>query len=188
MYKVQQSSKIFDHLMNGKIINKYKINNSAEFVENEMFLEIMNNLADYTNQWRMNGFDFVVEPSYLFIRERTSDRNDLKTDITMKVCVLLLLIGKYLTENNYKLSKITDTSGGLAIADIEAIMGMPDCLEILKKSKLNTDLHAAIKTALVDRNIMLEKPGSKSYLLSDSGKAFYEEVIANYQNVSEEYS
>jgi len=180
MYNANLSSEIYSQLMNGKVINKTVLNNSAQFVENPLFNEIMDNLKDYRTQYKMNGAEFVEEADYIFIRDRASNRDDLKTDITMKAYLLLLLLGKYLTEHNYNISKLTHPSGGITRADIEAIQEMPVTQEIMEKTKMKSDLFSTIKNVLIDRHIMLEKPGSQSYILSDSGKAFFDEVVKNY--------
>lgn len=181
MFDANLCHEIFNKLMNGKIINKTILNNNGQFTNNPLFDEILCNLNDYKGQYDMCGKDFVVENDYVFIRDRTNINEDLKTDITMKAYLLLLIIGKYLTANNYRFSKISDSSGGITIADIEAIQEMPDTQEILEKSKLNNNLHSEIRNILVNRNIMLEKPSSQSYILSDSGKAFFNEVINNFK-------
>jgi len=181
MYNAATSQGIFSELMNGRIINKTSLDNSNNFTENPLFTEIIDNLDDYRTQYKMSGYEFVESPSYIYIRERSTDTNSLKTDITMKACVLLLLMGKYLTENNYRISKLTDPSGGLTEADFEAIQDMPDTAEILEKSAMKRDFSASIKPILVERNIMLQKIGSNSFILSDSGKAFFDEIVDNYQ-------
>lgn len=182
MYDINLSSEIFSQLMNGKVINKTILNNSTQFVENPLFNEIMDNLKDYRTQYRMNGVEFVEEVNYVFIRDKTSNRDNFKTDITMRACLLLLLLGKYLTAYNYRISKLTDPSGGITLADIEIIQEMPDTYEILEKANMKNDLYALIKTILIDRHIMLEKPGSQSYILSDSGRAFFDEIVSNYES------
>lgn len=181
MYDTNLSIEIFSQLMNGKVINKTILNNNAQFVENPLFNEIMDNLKDYRTQYQMNGVEFVEEAEYIFIRDRLSNQDDLKTDIMMKACLLLLLLGKYLTEHNYRISKLSTSSGGITHADIEAMHEMPDTQEILEKAKMKNDLHSMIKSVLVDRHIMLEKLGSESYILSDSGRAFFEEIVKNYE-------
>ncbi|MBT4836710.1 MAG: hypothetical protein HON94_05130 [Methylococcales bacterium] len=181
MYDANLSAEIFSQLMNGKIINKTILNNSSQFVENPLFNEVMDNLKDYRSQYAMNGVELVEEAEYLFIRDRNSSSEELKTDVMMKACLLLLLLGKYLTENNYRLSKLTDSSGGITIADIEAINEMPDTQEILEKGKMKNDLASAIKSILVERHIMLEKPSSQSYILSDSGRTFFDEIVKSYE-------
>lgn len=181
MFNAALSSVIFNTLMNGKIINKTELNNSGQFVDNLLFIEIINNLKDYRTQYEMCGFEFVEEVDYIFIRDRANNRCDLKTDISMKACLLLLLLGKYITENNYRLSKLTDVSGGINAADIEAIQDMSDTTEILEKANMKKDLHTEIKNILVNRHILLEKPSSQSYVLSDSGRSFFNELIKNYE-------
>ena len=91
--------------------------------------------------------------------------------------VSLLLLGKYLTEHNFRISKLTEPSGGITHADIEEIQEMPDTSEILEKANMKNDLHTMIKSKLVERHIMIEKPGSPSYILADSGRAFFEEIL-----------
>lgn len=182
MFNAQLSTEIFSQLMNGRIINKTILNNSGEFAPNIYFHEIMDNLKDYRVQYQMNGFELVEEPEYVYIFDRTFSRDDLKTDITMKAYMLLLILGKYLTEHNYRLSKLTEPSGGITHADIEVIQEMPDTQEILEKSGVKSNLLASIKSVLVERSILLEKPSSQSYILSDSGRAFFDE-IKNYYGV-----
>lgn len=181
MFDTRLSQEIFNQLMNGKVINKNELNNNGEFKENPLFAEIVGNLNDYENQYTMSGYEFVQHPSFIYIRERTSQREELKIDITMKVCVLLLLIGKYITEQNYRSTKLTDKTGGLSVVDFEGIEDMPDTQEILQKSGMKSGLQAAIKSTLIDRNILLQKPSSQTYILSDAGKAFFEEIIESYQ-------
>ncbi|MGN5091080.1 condensin complex protein MksE [Aeromonas hydrophila] len=95
MYNAALSSDIFNDLMNGKMINKTTFNNAGQFVDNELFIEIITNLKDYRTQYEMNGFEFVETNNYFFIRDRVNNKDDLKTDISMRACLMLLLLGKY---------------------------------------------------------------------------------------------
>jgi hypothetical protein len=182
MYNKQLSKEIFDQLTNGKVINKTILNNAGEFVENHLFNEVMGNLNDYRQQYEMSGCDFVESPTFVFIRDLASNQEDLKTDVTMKACVLLLLIGKYITENNYRITKLTESSGGLTEADIEAIEQMDDTKEVLERSSIKNGFSSAIKSILIDRNILLKKPSVNAYLLSDAGKEFFDEISERFQN------
>lgn len=182
MFDANLSKEIFSQLMNGKVINETILNNSGEFVENHLYTEIIKNMEKYQDQYKMSGYVFVEKSGFFYIRDTSLGEKDLKTDITMKVCVLLLLMGKYLIENNYRLTKLTNTSGGLTEADFEAIQEMPDTQEILEKSKIK-DFAYGVKTCLIDRNILLEKPSSRSYILSASGRSFFDEIIVDHQTV-----
>lgn len=182
MFDVNTSREIFSLLMNGKLINKSILNNSGEFINNYLFTEIINNLDDYRTQYRMSGYDLIERPDFFYIKDYHQQDGDLKTDITMKICVLLLIMGKYLIEHNYRLTRLTDPTGGLSESDFEAMQDMPNTQEILGKSKI-VDLKMAIKSILVDKNILLQKPSSLDYILSDGGKAFFHEILLDYQNV-----
>ncbi len=182
MFNAVLSKMIFNQLMNGKVINKSLLNNSGEFVDNHLFIEIMDNLEDYRAQYRMSGYEFIENTRFVFIREPSSQTENLKTDITMRVYVLLLLIGKYITTHNFRLTKLTEASGGLTEEDIELIQQMPDTEELLEKSGMKRDFAGSIKSLLIDRNILLQKPSSASYLLSDAGRSFFDEIIEQYES------
>lgn len=182
MYNEILSREIFRQLVNGKVINRTELNNSAEFTENRLYSEIMENLDQYRMQYKMSGYEFVDKSDFVFIRDKAIGQADLKTDITMKICILLRMIGKYITENNYKITKLTAATGGLTSADFEAIQQMPTTTEILEKSGMKTDIKLSILSVLVERNILLEKPSSEAYVLSDVGREFFDQIADNYQS------
>ncbi|WP_417439890.1 condensin complex protein MksE [Idiomarina abyssalis] len=180
MYNGQLSQYIFNQLMNGRVINRHKLSNSGQFVNDENYDEIVFNLADYRRQYEMCGYELVCCSDYLYIREKTADSSDLKTDLAMKACLLLLIITKYINEQNYSFTKLTESNGGITHADIEIMQEMPDVQELIEKAKLNTNLHTEIKNVLVNRHIMLVKPSSSTYILSNAGRAFLDMLIKNF--------
>ena len=180
MYDARLSKEIFDQLMNGRIINKTVLNNASQFVDNELYTEIIQNLEIYRQQYAMSGLKLVEHDSYFYVREPEAGRESLKSDITMKACILLMLIGKYITESRSRLSKLTDPLGGLTNADIEAIEEMTDTAEILERCGIKQNLKTAIRVILVERNILLQKASSEVYLLSDAGRAFFDEIVEHY--------
>lgn len=179
MFNAELSKEIFQELMNGKVINKHKLDNAANLVENELFTEIMLNVRDYKTQYEMSGYEFELSESFVFIRKEGFDTKNLKTDPTMKAYLLLVLIAKYLNDHNYRFTKLTDADAGITDADISAMASMPDTEELIDKAGIKGDLLTNIKNVLVKRNIMLEKASSNSYVLSDSGKAFFQELTEN---------
>lgn len=179
MYNARLSKQIYQELKNGKVINKHRLDNSSNFVENDLFTEIVLNVDDYRRQFEMAGYEFVLTDSFVLIRELGRDTATLKTDVTMKAYILLLLLGKYLNEQNYRFSKLSDPDGGLSIGDINAIEQMKDTRELLEKSGMKNGLLNNFKNVLVKRNILLEKASSETYILSDAGKAFFNEIINN---------
>jgi len=168
------SKRIFLQLMNGKVINKTILSNSGDFIPNPLFTEITKNLDVYRMQYSMSGFELIEKQDYVFITDCDTNEINLKTDITMKAYVLLSTIGKYINEN-YKLERILDPNCGLTEADIEAIQEMPDITEILERSSIK-DFKSGLKNILIDRNIMLQKPGTNQYILSSAGAEFFQEI------------
>ena len=161
MVSLQKSEQIFNTLMNGRIINREIIDNDV-LVANPLFNEIMDNLEVYKKQYEMSGFKFLHSGDYVYITE--DEKN--KTDIAMKAQILLLLIGKYLNNNNYSLQKIKHLNVGLTRSDILGVQAMPETIEF--------------KNILVERHILLEKTSSESFILSAIGEKFFDELHPLY--------
>lgn len=183
-----KSRQIYKHLMNGRILNKYQLNNSGDRVNHPLFEEVMGNLDDYRHLYVMSGYRLIEHPNYLYIVD--DEASETKTEVTMKAYCLLLVIGKYLMMNNYSLDKITSEKAGLTEDDFKQMEEVPYIEEILEKArftrKKEDGLLSLIQTTLVDREILLEKKSSKQYVLSEAGKAFFEELLSNSDSLFEE--
>ena len=180
MSNLKLSQQIFNHLMNGKIINRSKLANNSSKIENPLFVEIMQNIDAYRLQYQMCGYDFIENVDYIFIREKTENSNDLKTDLTMKICVLLLILAKFLNDKNYKVGKLTELSGGISKDEIDEMEQKEETQELLEKSKFKNGLFNAIEYSLIKRSILLEKPSSGLYILSESGVSFFKDIFNSY--------
>lgn len=180
MHNVELSVEIYQFLSSGKVINSRILNNSGEFIPNLLFEEVMNNLDAYRTQYEMSGQELVVRKSFIFLRKGGDSIEDLKTDITMKAALLLLMLGKYINERNYRFSKLTEQSGGITRDDIQNIQEMEDVQELIEKAKLKDDLFTEYKNVLINRFLLLEMPGSERFILSDAGKAFFDEVVQSF--------
>ena len=186
MIEMQLSVKIYDVLMNGRIINRQILEND-HWVNNPLFSEIMDNLDAYRQQYQMSGFCLYSSGDYVYIAENASD--DLKTDVSMRAQVLLMLIGKYLNNQNLSLKKLSNLNTGLSLADIAGIQAMPESAELLMRAGMREDdLLSSIKSILVERNILLEKSSSQSYILSAIGEKFYEDLKPLYSQDASESS
>jgi site-specific DNA-adenine methylase len=175
MVSLQKSEQIFNTLMNGRIINREIIDNDV-LVANPLFNEIMDNLEVYKKQYEMSGFNFLHSGDYVYITE--DEKN--KTDIAMKAQILLLLIGKYLNNNNYSLQKIKHLNVGLTRSDILGVQAMPETIELLNRAGMGDDVFVQIKNILVERHILLEKTSSESFILSAIGEKFFDELQPLY--------
>lgn len=173
------SKRAFDQLMNGQVINRHVLDNSG-YVPNPIFDEIVHHEDEYKKQYRMSGYQLVINKNYIFLQNAGNDADSLKTDVSMKAYVLLLLIGRYLNTRNYRISKIEHSGSGLSVADISFMEEMPDIREILEKTDMKNSLLSHVKSVLVERNIMVEQVGTDTYILSDAGSAFFQEIFSHF--------
>lgn len=186
MFDAKKSRQIYKELMNGKVINKHKLNNEDVLSDNLLFLELVTNEEAYRQQYLMAGYHLEIQPEFILLRDLEKLNSSLKTDATMKIYILLLLIAKYLNDNNYRIDKITDPAYGLNAADIDTIASLETTKEIAEKADLKRDLSSHIKSSLVERGILLEKTGASAYILSDAGKAFFNEVWTKFYDAGAE--
>src|SRR5690606_42043515 len=98
MFNQALSVELFKELTNGRVINEYKLQNNGEEIENELFTEVMTNLDTYRLQYRMSGYELIEHEDYFYIRDAGVSFDDLQSDITMKVSVLLILLGNYVND------------------------------------------------------------------------------------------
>ncbi len=63
---------------------------------------------------------------------------------------------------------------------MQNIQEMEDVQELIEKAKLKDDLFTEYKNVLINRFLLLEMPGSERFILSDAGKAFFEEVVQSF--------
>jgi hypothetical protein len=177
MYDAHLSQDIFRQLMSGKVINKTRLNNNGAFVANELYEEIRENIEDYRTQYRMSGLELVEEESFYSLNDR-SRRLDLKTDLTLKACLLLDIIFRHLANTNYRISKLTDGTAGISDLELEAIQESEELMQVFRKLDFsNKPFLSVVKSTLVNRGLMLEKPGGNAYVLSDAGQAYYSQIL-----------
>lgn len=178
------SKEIYNQLMNGKMINKHILDNANDLQINPLFTEVMDNLAEYRNLFEMIGFDFIVSPDFMYINDSEIE-SEKKTPLAMKALIMLLVIGHYVNKDKRSPNRIfCAKTGGLYEEDFQKMEAMPDIAEVLEKADITTktdrDLHAQVVNLLVNRGIMMEKSSSKSYVMTDAGKAFYNDVVTNF--------
>lgn len=170
------SKQIYNHLINGKVINREKIENDT-FVPDELYSEIIQYEEIYREQYDMCGYNMHIANGYIYLLEK-NEKKDLKTDVVMRCYVLLLIVAKYMNDINKSHSQLMSLNGGISKAEIDSLNDNPDIKELLKKCDFNSkdDLFTNIKSQLIDRHILLEKTGSQRYVLSHAGKFFFDEI------------
>ena len=177
------SKQIYNHLINGKVINREKIENDT-FVPDELYSEIIQYEEIYREQYDMCGYNMHIANGYIYLLEKV-EKKDLKTDVIMRCYVLLLIVAKYMNDINKSHSQLMSLNGGISKAEIDSLNDNPDIKELLKKCDFNSkdDLFTNIKSQLIDRHILLEKTGSQRYVLSHAGKFFFDEISKINVNV-----
>ena len=180
MYNTDLSTLVYKQFIAGKFINKTILDNSDKHVLNADFMEVDSNFDEYRTQYEMIGYELIHATSYMYIRETTLTKEDFKNDITLKASLLLLMMGKYLNDNNYRLTKLTDPTGGFSKQDIGLMQEHPDNQELITKAKLSTDINSEINTILVKRGIAQEKVATNDIILTDAGKAFFDNIVRSF--------
>lgn len=187
------SKEVYSHLMNGKMLNKHLLDNAGDDTVNPLFIEIIDNKDEYVKQYKMSGYHLVIapinDPEYIYI-VATGTLDGTKTELAMKAMTMLLVIGQYINHHKFKLSKLTNAkSGGLTQDDFLEMADMPHVKEILEKSKLITKgertLQDVVIKLLVHRDIMIEVPSKKAYILTNAGHSFYQEIQRKFDTESE---
>lgn len=180
----QKSVDIYRHLMNGRILNRQKLNNAGEWVDDELFQELISNIDEYRSLYQACGFELMEHSDYVYLNDPHLEG---KTELSMKAYCLLLIIGKYLTHNGFSLSKITSPTGGLTVQDFQNMLELDDVQELVEKAQLYTarkkdDFFSIVKNILVERHILLEKPSQQMFILSPAGRLFFDELLQNIVN------
>ncbi len=168
-----KSAGIYRTLVNGKVINHFSISPEGSKVDNPLFNEVYSNLNDYKQQYLMSGLELVDNEDFYYVREIDADMP--YTDPVKRIQVLLLIISRYITLSGALFEKLTHPMGGLTAEDIKNMEENDEYSEILSAVDIK-DLTKAIKSNLLDRNIM-EEPRSGQYILSDAGKYFFNELF-----------
>lgn len=181
---IEKSVTIYNHLMNGRMLNDESINADGEMVRDELFTEVIDNLGAYRNQYAMNGYNLNINSEFMYITKGQS-HEVAKSDIAMKAYMLLLILGRYTTSRGYAITeehssnKLSSAKGGFSYAEIEKMETMPYVKEILDKSGMKDGLYRNVKTTLVDRSIMYIHPLTQNLVLTKAGNAFFDELVAD---------
>lgn len=173
------SQQLFSICRSGKIINRDTIVND-ELVSDQIFAEVMTHLDDYIELAEMTGYKLVATSESLYF---TGLDPDLKNQpLNFKAKVLLTIIGRYLNMAGKSPSyiKTLDSSSGLTMQDFELMAEMDGIRELLYRSGFATDkedfMFSAVRTILIDRGFLEEKTSSKSYIATNAGWSWFEQL------------
>ena len=180
MIDYHKSAEIFNHLMNGRVINREVMGSHGAFENNHLFSEIMDHREDYSHQYKMSGFHLVENVDYFYII-KGQEFDIAKTQIAMKAYFLLTILSKYATSNNISISKLWSADGGISQAELVKIEELRDTKEILERCNLDDSLFKNIKVIMVDRDIAYIHPVSQNIVLANAGKQFFEDIKNDFE-------
>lgn len=171
---IPKSTEIYKAFVNGRVINRYSIKPDGSTLESPLFGEIYNNYNAYKQQYQMSGMELVVKDDFYYARD--VDKETSFTDQVKRIQVLLLIIGRFVTQSGALFEKLTHPMGGITDDDLQKIANTAEFAEILAAIEIK-DLVKSIKSNLLDKDIM-EEPRSGRYILSAAGKHFFEEIFS----------
>lgn len=177
MISNELSQNIYNQLINGKTINKqnYAIKTN-ELDENPLYNELFTNFDEYYKLYQRINFDLIHKnASFFFIRGLGSkDANEA----TIKIQVLLIVIGRIITEQGFLFDTLTDYRAGIRLEDLSVAITDERYTDILHTCKLcikGKSIESEIEDNLVARGIIY-KNSRGYYVLTNAGKAFFDDL------------
>jgi len=180
-----QSQKLYNLLINGKMVNKRQYESkSNELEENPLYNELFTHLDEYSLLYQRIGYALVhKERSFFFIRELAGEESN---EAAIKVQALFIIIGRYMTEKGYLFEVLSDYRAGLAPENLAMISAEERYLDILQTCKLckSRTVEEELDNHLVNRGLMF-KNSRGNYVLSEAGLGFFNELTEAYTEVIE---
>lgn len=174
VFDYKLSSKIFNILTKGQIINKTSYDkNKNEIIDNVLFQEIIRNLDSYKEQYKRCGMELSFNGNYCYLMENVKDKEPIKTKIYVGIILLVRFSSHYISKNK---TYIFDYNYGIKREDLKELSDIEEFKNIIKASQFSNI--EAIIDLLCDRNILEENVNGR-YFLTDSGKAIVDDIISS---------
>ena len=178
----EQSTRIYRHFVQGKVITKLIYNEvKVSMEENPLFTVLFSHQAHFENLFRHLGYElcFHAEGDFYYVRESREDASDEADDNALKIQTTLLLLGRYYSGSGRDLSMLCDPQFGLNDADYKALNQNEEFKAILKAVRLDSWDKAL--EFLTTRHFAF-KSGENQYFLSQAGSAFLFRLVEEYEN------
>lgn len=181
----EKSSLIFKELSSGKVITReiYKIVNN-DFVENQLYTVIFNNLEHFKVFYQHLGYELVFnnERHFFYIRKLSDEEDREYNRNAFKIQVMLLIIGRYFSQSGRHLKYLEDPSIGITVDDIKAIKDNDEYMVMLKGADFKDGPDLAIPF-LKDRGFLFAT-GVDRYIVSPAGMYFLDLLINRYSDAN----
>jgi len=175
MIESEKSQRIYADLINGRIINKFLLEQDQP-VPNPDYTELFSNLEHYVELYRNIGFELVFRDSFFFIRDL--DLGDTYKEMAIKIQVTLLILARKITEAGYGYELLESENAGVSVQQMDDFSSQQEVQKLITAAKLGKKtLHEVVRDVLVEKRIM-NKNSHNRYVLSDAGKYFFAELFA----------
>lgn len=165
---------IYSQLLNGRAINQHQ-KEGQDLVENPLFNELYQNWDSYRNLYLMIGFELHAVGNAYVVREWGTGGH--YAEVASQVQVLIDVLGRGVQILRLMPQALTEYRAGLDKKQLELIGSDAEIALILKACGLQKSLSQEVDNILVARDLALYNHHDK-LVLSDSGRAFFEELTA----------
>lgn len=175
MIESEKSQQIYNDLINGRIINKYVLE-QEQLVPNPVYTELFTNLEHYVELYRNIGFELVFRDSFFFIRDL--DLGDTYKDVAIKIQVVLLILSRKITEIGFGYELLESENAGVSQEQMDEFNQQEEVQQLIAAAKLGKKtLFEVVRDVLVEKRIMYKNIHER-YVLSDAGKYFFMQLFS----------
>ena len=174
MIQSEKSQRIYADLINGRIINKYLLDQDQR-IPNPDYTELFTNLEHYVELYRNIGFELVFRDSFFFIRDL--DLGDTYKEVAIKIQVTLLILARKITEAGYGYDLLESENAGISVQQMDDISKQEEVQKLISAAKLGKKtLPEVVKDVMVEKRIM-QKNSHNRFVLTDAGKYFFSQLF-----------
>jgi hypothetical protein len=173
----QLSRKIYQELINGKMINKY-VQRDGTRSENRLYTELMltYNLTRYRELYSAIGYELKTLGDAFFLNE--VDGDDAISEVAMKIQALIIVMARGITMLRGRTEALLEDAAGLPREQIEQIGEDDEVQQVLRAASLGrVSLLNDVETVLVVRQVAYWNTRDR-LVLTDGGVALYEHMNA----------
>lgn len=173
---LKKSIQIYDELTKGRLINRYIYSSTTHsLVDNSLFIELRENLENYSNQYAMSGHELVDDGEFFYLIYKKLE-NNTNQPIKTKVYSAVIVLIRCVTHIQARLfDSLKNVNYGVEINELKEIELPEDYQLILEKAKLGS-LPKAVDY-LYEKNFLL-KTNRDKYILSSAGLSIVDEIVA----------
>lgn len=191
MIDTQRSQKIYNILINGKILNRRRYDPMRnDFAEDELFQELSSQYEGdngYRALYERIGCELVLRPDYAYLKDQDSD-DDKSSQTATAIQALLTVIAKTALSRNYSFALLTAVEAGFSCELAEAADQDPEMRRILAACYCrDVPLWDEAHRLLVKRHIAFVNARG-NLVLSDAGQDFFAEIDEAFADIERKHT